>query len=76
MDFARRLLFAYIITVLINPRRVWLQLMLLMFLNQFFTMFIMYTKTHSDKKAHRIESMNEIVIMLTIYHFFCFTDFV
>ena len=50
--------------------------MLLMYLNQFYTMFILYTKTYNDKKTQRIETINEIIVLLTVYHFLCFTNFV
>ena len=50
--------------------------MSLMYLNQFYTMFILYTKTYNDSQTQKIETLNEIIILLTIYHFFCFTDFV
>lgn len=76
MDFSRRLLFAYIVTVLIQPDRSWLQLILLMYLNQSYTMFILFTKTYEDRHTQIIETLNEIIVMLTIYHFFCFTHFV
>lgn len=29
-----------------------------------------------EKKTQIIETLNEIIVMLTIYHFFCFTNFV
>ena len=50
--------------------------MSLMYLNQFYTMFILYTKTYNDSKTQKIETLNEIIVLLTIYHFFCFTNFV
>ena len=39
-------------------------------------MFILFTKTYEDKNTPIIETLNEIIVMLTIYHFFCFTHFV
>ena len=39
-------------------------------------MFIMYNTLYEDKQRNFISCMNEVIILLTIYHLFCFTDFV
>ena len=50
--------------------------MLLMYLNQAYTMFVVNNLLYEEKKKQIISIINEITILLTIYHFFCFTDFV
>ena len=47
-----------------------------MYLNQAYTMFVVNNLLYEDKKKQIISIINEITILLTIYHFFCFTDFV
>ena len=39
-------------------------------------MFIMYNTLYEDKQRNVISHINEVIILLTIYHLFCFTDFV
>ena len=48
----------------------------MLYLNQFYTMFVVYTQMFEEKKTQMKETLNEIIVMLTIYHFFCFTNFV
>ena len=47
-----------------------------MYINQFYMMFTMYNRIFSNKREQVLASLNEIIILLTIYHLFCFTDFV
>ena len=47
-----------------------------MYLNQFYTMYTCYNRLFESYRTQIIENFNEIIIMLTIYHMFCFTDFV
>ena len=54
----------------------WLQVMLCMYLNQAYTMFTAYNRIYEEKQTHLITNINEIIILLTIYHLFCFTNFV
>ena len=75
-DFMRRLMFAFIITIAGQFEMQWLQLMLLMYLNQFYIMYIIHQRVYYETNQQIIETLNEIIILLTIYHFFCFTDFV
>ena len=70
----RRLLLAVIICF--STKYNWLQLMLCMWLNQFYTMFVVHVRLQDCYSAQVVEELNEIIIMLTVYHFFCFTDFV
>jgi hypothetical protein len=73
-DFARRLIMAIIIVhVDIYP---WAQLMIVMYLNQAYMMFTIYHKVYADPKQRMISNLNEIITLLTIYHLFCFTNFV
>ena len=39
-------------------------------------MYVSYVDLFNTKRRQVIEELNEILIMLTVYHFFCFTDFV
>jgi len=73
-DFARRLTMAMVIVhVEIYP---WAQLMILMYVNQAYMMFTIYNKVYADPKLRIIGNLNEIITLLTIYHLFCFTNFV
>ena len=73
-DFARRLVMAIVIVhVDIFP---WAQLMIVMYLNQAYMMFTIYNKMYVDPKQQIISNLNEIIVLLTIYHLFCMTNFV
>ena len=50
--------------------------MIVMYLNQAYMMFVIYHKVYADPKSRMIANLNEIIILLTIYHLFCFTNFV
>ena len=39
-------------------------------------MFTAYNRIYEEKQTHLITNINEIIILLTIYHLFCFTNFV
>lgn len=39
-------------------------------------MFTIYHKVYADPKQRMISNLNEIITLLTIYHLFCFTNFV
>ena len=47
-----------------------------MYINQFFLMFIMYNRIFKSKYEQVMSNINEIIILLTVYHLFCFTYFV
>ena len=74
ISFLRRLLFAFIIVFF--SENLWLQLLLCMYMNQAYLMFLAYTRIFASQKIFAIEILNEIVILLTVYHIYCFTDFV
>ena len=71
--FARRLLLAFII---VNTDLVFAQLLFVMYFNQFFLMFVMYNNLYVSRRDQAIETINEIIILLSVYHLFCFSDFV
>ena len=50
--------------------------MLCMYIAEFFAMFSVYYRHFEDKKQYVIENINEIIVLFTIYHLFCFTRFV
>ena len=74
ISFARKLLLAFIIIQL--TEQVWLQVMLCMYLTQAYTMFSMYNCLYEERIRNITSNINEVIILLTIYHLFCFTDFV
>ena len=47
-----------------------------MYMNQLYTMFTIYNRVFENHRTQVIENLNEIIILATIYHLFCFTDFV
>ena len=47
-----------------------------MYLNQFYVMFIVYNNLFVTRRNRIIQSLNEVIVLLTVYHLFCFTDFV
>ena len=72
-SFARRASMAYII---VHIPHLWAQLMLCMYINQAHMMFVVYFRLYYDKKEWIIQCLNEIIVLLTIYHLFAFTDWV
>ena len=72
-SFTRRALMAYII---VHIPHLWAQLMLCMYINQAYMMFVVYFRLFYDKKEWIIQCLNEIIVLLTIYHLFAFTDWV
>ena len=52
-----------------------LQLQILCFFTSLYVILIAYIKPHLDKKAMRLEIFNEVMMMLSVYHMFCFTEF-
>ena len=45
-----------------------------MFINQFYLMFVMYNMLFLRPRDRVVETVNEIFILLTMYHLFMFTD--
>ena len=45
-----------------------------MFINQFYLMFVMYNMLFLRPRDRVVEALNEIFIILTMYHLFMFTD--
>ena len=54
----------------------WLQLLLCMYINQAYLMYMVFNRLYECKKDNTIEILNEIIVLLTVYHLFCFSDFV
>ena len=74
LDFVRRLSMALMIVLV--PIYPWAQLMFVMYLNQLVMMFTIFHKVYADRKNRIIGNLNEIITLLTVYHLFCFTNFV
>ena len=47
-----------------------------MYLNQAFTMYMLHNLFYAERRRNIIEVINECIILLTVYHLFCLTDFV
>ena len=73
-NFGRRAIMAAVIVY--GTKYPWAQLMTVMYLNQFYMMYTIYHRIYISQKDQIISNLNEIVTLLTVYHLFCFTDFV
>ena len=62
--------------IIIHVPHLWAQVMLCMYINQAHMMFVFYNRLYEDKQEWVIQCLNEIIVVLTIYHLFCFTDWV
>ena len=65
VDYLRRFLLAFIITLLYE--RKFAQLLLIMYINQAYMTNLAYTRIYADRKILVIEILNEIIILLTVY---------
>jgi hypothetical protein len=52
-----------------------LQLQVLCFFTSLYVILIAYIRPHLDKKGLRLEIFNEVMLMVSTYHMFCFTEF-
>jgi len=72
-SFARR---ASMAVIIVHIPYMWAQVMLMMYINQAYMMFVVYYRLYEDKKEWVIQCLNEIIIVITVYHLFCLTDWV
>lgn len=52
-----------------------LQLQFLCFFTSLYVILIAHIKPHSDHSQKRLEIFNEVMLMMSSYHMFCFTEF-
>ena len=72
VNFARRIALAYVIAS--TDLNYLGQLLVCMFINQFYLTFVMYNMLFLSPRDRFVETSNEIFIILTMYHLFMFTD--
>lgn len=52
-----------------------LQLQFLCFFTSLYIIVVVYIRPHTDNNVLRLEIFNEVMLMMSCYHMFCFTEF-